>query len=188
MPVILSLSGFFVASLAVTIVTQVLYLHSYHIYFLYEFLPGCYWGNTKNTSIQWHAWIPSLALECTLMLLTIYKVFSYRDGMNRTIALLARDSIVYFVIIVVGLSLLIANGIHPFISKLGIPVQPSIECIAFISTGRMMMNIRGLIMDDPAYTVHLQTLEFANCHSSGSETKARVEEISVDSAVTDGNV
>jgi len=40
-----------------------------------------------------------------------------------------------------------------------------------------MMNIRGLIMDDPAHTVHLQTLEFANCHSSGSETEAWVEEV-----------
>jgi len=35
--------------------------------------------------------------------------------------------------------------------------------------GRMMMNIRGLIMDDPEHTVHLQTLEFADRHRSGSE-------------------
>jgi hypothetical protein len=27
--------------------------------------------------------------------------------------------------------------------------------------GRMMMNIRGLILDDPEHTVHLQTLQFA---------------------------
>jgi len=35
----------------------------------------------------------------------------------------------------------------------------------------MMMNIRGLILDDPEHTMHLQTLEFANCHASGSETE-----------------
>jgi hypothetical protein len=26
--------------------------------------------------------------------------------------------------------------------------------------GRIMMNIRGLIMDDPEHTVHLQTIQF----------------------------
>jgi hypothetical protein len=37
--------------------------------------------------------------------------------------------------------------------------------------GRMMMNIRGLILDDPEHTVHLRTLKFANRHGSGSETE-----------------
>ena len=36
-----------------------------------------------------------------------------------------------------------------------------------------MMNIRGLIMDDPEHTVHLQTLEFADRHRSGSEIEER---------------
>jgi hypothetical protein len=35
----------------------------------------------------------------------------------------------------------------------------------------MMMNIRGLILDDPEHTVHLRTLEFANTHDSGFEIK-----------------
>jgi hypothetical protein len=39
--------------------------------------------------------------------------------------------------------------------------------------GRMMMNIRGLIMDDPEHTVHLQTLDFADRHCSGSEIEER---------------
>jgi hypothetical protein len=39
--------------------------------------------------------------------------------------------------------------------------------------GRMMMNIHGLIMDDPEHTVHLQTLEFADRNCSGSETEER---------------
>jgi hypothetical protein len=33
----------------------------------------------------------------------------------------------------------------------------------------MMMNIRGLILDDPEHTVHLQTLKFTGYTSSGSE-------------------
>jgi hypothetical protein len=33
----------------------------------------------------------------------------------------------------------------------------------------MMMNLRGLILDDPEHTVHLQTLEFARRHDSNSE-------------------
>jgi hypothetical protein len=36
--------------------------------------------------------------------------------------------------------------------------------------GRMMMNIRGLILDDPEHTVHLQTLQFAErTDDAGSE-------------------
>ena len=35
--------------------------------------------------------------------------------------------------------------------------------------GRMMMNIRGLIMDDPEHTTHLQTLQFATRTNAGSE-------------------
>jgi hypothetical protein len=33
----------------------------------------------------------------------------------------------------------------------------------------MMMNIRGLILDDPENTSHLQTLQFAVRRNSGSE-------------------
>jgi hypothetical protein len=33
----------------------------------------------------------------------------------------------------------------------------------------MMMNIRGLIMEDPEHTVHLQTLQFAARTNAGSE-------------------
>ena len=33
----------------------------------------------------------------------------------------------------------------------------------------MMMNIRGLIMEDPEYTAHLQTLQFAAWNNADSE-------------------
>jgi hypothetical protein len=32
----------------------------------------------------------------------------------------------------------------------------------------MMMNIRGLIMDDPDHTIHLQTLHFTTRAQSGT--------------------
>jgi hypothetical protein len=40
--------------------------------------------------------------------------------------------------------------------------------------GRMMMNIRGLIMEDPEHTVHLQTLQFAARTDAGSEIEERM--------------
>jgi hypothetical protein len=33
----------------------------------------------------------------------------------------------------------------------------------------MMMNIRGLVLDDPEHTVHLQTLKYAPDPTFGSE-------------------
>ena len=33
----------------------------------------------------------------------------------------------------------------------------------------MMMNIHGLVMEDPEYTVHLQTLQFATRTNAGLE-------------------
>jgi hypothetical protein len=40
--------------------------------------------------------------------------------------------------------------------------------------GRMMMNIRGLILDDPEHTVHLRTLQFAARTNSTSEIDEEV--------------
>ena len=37
----------------------------------------------------------------------------------------------------------------------------------------MMMNIRGLVMDDPEHTTHLRTLHFATQTSAGSEVEER---------------
>ena len=39
----------------------------------------------------------------------------------------------------------------------------------------MMMNIRGLIMDDPEHTTHLQTLQFATQTDAGSEIEEGTE-------------
>jgi hypothetical protein len=36
-----------------------------------------------------------------------------------------------------------------------------------------MMNIRGLVMDDPEHTVYLRTLQFATQTKAGSEIEER---------------
>jgi hypothetical protein len=38
----------------------------------------------------------------------------------------------------------------------------------------MMMNIRGLILDDPEHTSHLQTMEFVTRANPGSEIEGVV--------------
>jgi len=46
--------------------------------------------------------------------------------------------------------------------------------------GRMMMNIRGLIMVDPEHTTHLQTLQFnrpANLDADIDEAEEDIEEV-----------
>jgi hypothetical protein len=39
---------------------------------------------------------------------------------------------------------------------------------------RMMMNIRGLILDDPEHTTYLQTLQFVTVTNSDSGTELEV--------------
>ncbi|KIM89581.1 hypothetical protein PILCRDRAFT_1925 [Piloderma croceum F 1598] len=107
-----------------------------------------------------------LSVEGVLTLLTAYKVFSYRNQMNQTVAMLARDSVIYFIVIFACLTLEIVESIDlAFVFDVATPAQ----CIGSIAVGRMMMNIRGLIMDDPEHTTHLQTLQFATRTHAGSE-------------------
>ncbi|KIM87961.1 hypothetical protein PILCRDRAFT_3670 [Piloderma croceum F 1598] len=176
--VILSLGGLLVVVFACTTMVQMLWPHTF---LLYEFKPGC-WPSSNSNDVQW---IPALSLEgaCStpyagslwlkaaviLILLTAHKVVStYRNHMNRTITVLARDSTIYFVIIFVGLTLTLADGFVHFTS---FPTLLLTQCITSVAVGRMMMNIRGLILDDPEHTVHLQTLEFLSRPNPGSETE-----------------
>ena len=48
-----------------------------------------------------------------------------------------------------------------------------IRSIFLLQVGRMMMNIRGLIMSDPEHTLHLQTLQFATPTVSSIEEEVR---------------
>jgi len=54
-------------------------------------------------------------------------------------------------------------------------VSTPTQCISSIAVGRMMMNIRGLILDDSERTVHLPTLQFAARINAGSEVEERTE-------------
>jgi len=60
---------------------------------------------------------------------------------------------------------------YNFTIGFGTPMQ----CIASVAVGRMMMNIRGLIMEDPEHTTHLQTLQFVTRTNAGSEIEERME-------------
>jgi hypothetical protein len=102
-------------------------------------------------------WIPFLAIEAVLMLLTVYKSIAYRNQTNRAIIVLARDSILYFVVVFACLVSVLALDIPLYIT---VSIQIPAQCVASIAVGRMMMNIRGLVLDDPEYTAHLTTLQF----------------------------
>ncbi|KIM90152.1 hypothetical protein PILCRDRAFT_173363 [Piloderma croceum F 1598] len=165
--VVWSLGSCFILSLAGTMVENIRFIHMSSAMLYYEFLPGCYIVIPENDSdLQGHVWISALSLEGVLMLLMAYKVVSsYWNRMNRIIAILARDSVVYFVAVFVGLAL--ASDLIP-VSLLFFPLRLT-QCIVSVAVGRMMMNIRGLILNDPEHTMHLRTLEFASCHDSDSE-------------------
>ncbi|KIM91464.1 hypothetical protein PILCRDRAFT_130120 [Piloderma croceum F 1598] len=96
-------------------------------------------------------------MEAVLMLLTAYKSIAYRNQTNRAIIVLARDSILYFVVVFACLASVLALDIPLYIT---VSVQIPAQCVASIAVGRMMMNIRGLVMGDPEHTAYLTTLQF----------------------------
>jgi len=106
-------------------------------------------------------WIPFTIFDGILMLLTLYKVWSFRDGHSPTLSLVARDAIVYFVVLfaILVINLTLRIGLDFGLMFLA-------ECTASISLSRMMINIRGLVLDDPDHTVHLRTLTFVSNGSS----------------------
>jgi len=152
-----SLGGLFVVAIVGGIASQVLFAQSFEVALYYQFLPGCYVTSDSPSFTQWHAWIIFLPFEGILMLLTAYKVLLYRKQMNQTIFVLARDSIVYFIIV---FATILINVIFDLNSNITISFSFPGQCIASIAVGRMMMNLRGLIMDDPEHTEHLRTLQF----------------------------
>jgi len=155
------LTGIFALEMISAVVNTSLLLRETRQLYYYEFLPGC-WSYLAHGVYSF--WIPFTIFDGIIMFLTLYKVFPFRGGHGRTVSLLARDSIVYFVVL---FSTMVINEI---VYKLGIQfdLQLPSECIACISVSRMMMNIRGLAMDDPDNTVHLQTLRFASNGSSNA--------------------
>jgi len=64
--------------------------------------------------------------------------------------------------------------IGDFVYHISVSLAIPTQCIASIAVGRMIMNIRGLILEDPEHTVHLQTLQFARRTRSGSNIELDV--------------
>jgi len=169
--VIWSLRGLVAGAVVGGAVAVALHVRQWYAYLYYEFLPGC-WIHSKysNPMKGWPMWAAFLCVEGVLMLLTAYKLFSYRNRMNQTVAMLARDSIVYFIVIFACFILdILSNVDHNITMSVSIPTQS----VASIAVGRMMMNIRGLIMDDSGHTTHLRTLQFAIRTNAGSEVEER---------------
>jgi len=112
----------------------------------YQFLPGCWaFYQITESNVRWAYswWIPFICFDGILLILTLVKAFSYRDNFNPTIRLLARDSIVYFAIIFGCFVVNIVTAIQ------SVPFDIPAVWIACIAVSRMMMNIRGLIFNNP---------------------------------------
>jgi len=72
---------------------------------------------------------------------------------------LARDSIIYFIIVIVCLIVTVLERAPRDVIILNFQVTS--QNLVCVSMGRLTMNLRGIIFDDPEHTVHLQTLQFA---------------------------
>ncbi|KIM72227.1 hypothetical protein PILCRDRAFT_16333 [Piloderma croceum F 1598] len=150
------LRGILLVALIGAVVVAVSIIRTYLTVLAYNLLPGC-WRFSR---------VIFLTLEGVYMLLTAYKLFSNRKTLNRTITLLARDSILYFTLVFASM---VVNLTADRDSNFPVRFTGPTQCITSIAVGRMMMNIRGLILDDPQHTVHLQTLQFGGRTTAASE-------------------
>jgi len=135
------LIGFFTCQLAAVAVVTIIDVKTSIPLLSYQFLPGCM---ALSACWLYSWWIMFLCSDGILFILTLLKSLSYRDNFNLTIRLLARDSAVYFAIMLTCLVLNIAVYYSPSYSVI-IPV----EWVACIAVSRMMMNLRGLAFNDP---------------------------------------
>ncbi|KAJ6451278.1 hypothetical protein C8R45DRAFT_91220 [Mycena sanguinolenta] len=125
--------------------------------------PGCLFSAPKYF---FAAWIPPVAFESTIILITLYYLSKYEwSHINLTLRVLARDSMLYFLIM---FSVLIANL---FIAKFGrdflgsLLIAPS-SVIACVAAARMMMNIRevadaDVVLQPRSVQSNLPAIEFS---------------------------
>jgi len=99
-----------------------------------------------------------MCFDGILLILALVKTFTLRSHFNPTVRLLARDSVLYFVLMFACLVVNLVAGLP----GLNIPVVIPAEWIACIAVSRMMMNIRGLAFDNPSGSqrAELSTLVF----------------------------
>jgi len=161
-----------VLALICATVLQVLSIRESHVILAYKYLPGCWESNDAPVIDQWRIWLCFLSVEGILVLLTTYKLFSFRGQMNRAVTVLARDSIVYFMIVFSSLAVILAQQVD---NNILVDFRLPGTCMSSVAVGRMMMNIRGLIMEDPEHTIHLKTMQFDRPTNSEEETNTDAE-------------
>ncbi|KAJ7238204.1 hypothetical protein C8J57DRAFT_1727677 [Mycena rebaudengoi] len=107
-----------------------------------DLFPGClFWAPKYFYAV----WIPAVVFESTIILITRYYLSAYEGSkqVNVTLRVLARDSMIYFLIM---FSVLLANL---FIARFGrdflgsLLIAPS-SVIACVGAARMMMNLREI--------------------------------------------
>jgi len=131
--------------------------------FSYEYLPGC-WSNSSDDS-SFPMWLSFLCFEALILLLTLWRLFGYRQNLRYTIRIIARDSVVYFVL---AFSVCLYNVIIDTIN--GGPPEIPVHIISCIAVTRMMLNIRSVVFDDPNHTSHAPTaaIQFKHLEDSSS--------------------
>ncbi|KIM79938.1 hypothetical protein PILCRDRAFT_9833 [Piloderma croceum F 1598] len=135
---------------------------------------GCWLNSTSTINIAVPTRAVCLSIEGTFMFLIAYKIRPYQRRLNRTITVLARDSIAYFIIIFILQSLNLYSDIN---FNFPLALSGPAMCTTSIAVGRMMMNIRGLILDDPQHTVHLNSFQFAKGSESDSTAVMELDNV-----------
>ncbi|KAF9000468.1 hypothetical protein BDQ17DRAFT_674837 [Cyathus striatus] len=87
-------------------------------------------------------WIPGILFESILMIFTIKKSF-FSSFQNSTVRIIARDSIVYFVLMLVALTFNLVYSLVGNIYIAPLLILPS-SVIACIAASRISMNLRQL--------------------------------------------
>lgn len=123
------------------------------------------------------AWIPPAFFESVLIYLTLYQTFQY-EKVNPTLRVVARDSIIYFVII---FAMLLANIFIARFGKgfLGALLIVPCSVTACIAVARMTMNMRTIapeVTEQSTWSYQDASLEF-RCDDTylSSKTKNMVK-------------
>jgi len=113
-----------------------------HIVDNFSALPGCYPASVPSIIAGY--WIAPVIIESAFFVLVMWRVFTWSSKtVSPTLALMARDSAVYFALIfaLLIINLFVFEYAPPFISSLFVTPVNTIGCMAGY---RMLMNIRGM--------------------------------------------
>jgi len=152
------LIGIFTCQLVAVVVMTVFVTKTSSLSLYYEFIPGC-WTDSWNRGYAW--WIPFACFDGILFILAFIKTLSYQENPCSIARILAQDSICYFAI-AFGCQVINIVSQRYFTIVTVVLVGFPAEWVACIAVSRMMMNIIGLVFDDPHGTlgIEISTLEF----------------------------